>query len=282
MRLTVLRAGSRSARVLSLGWGAHSRSPCKCSLKVQEHRSRVIVLTGAAPYLGGPQTWEPLRLAAPEIDFAEIDTLAFAQCPDIGTALRNRIAEDLHQADGIVAHGSTARIAVEAVAAVDPSIAVLLLSPQLLTRTTPIVAAVRALLAGPLGKAALLFAARTKHRRLGSHRNAVRKELAAIVAGDAIRDSLVDEAARRIADPLTARAVERTHEVVRLALEPVDAEDFDSLMHVAVILGTGPMERWRQENGTATIVEGARSAPMLDAPRVVAGTLRRLLASREG
>ena len=82
---------------------------------------RVVLISGAAPYLGGPLTWQPLRAAAPEIDFVEVDPLVVAGAADIERHVREAVAEALRDADGIVAHRECCRIALEAVGGRDPN-----------------------------------------------------------------------------------------------------------------------------------------------------------------
>src|SRR5271155_468492 len=92
-------------------------------------KARVLVTTGAAPYLGDNPTWEPLRKAAPEYEFIEIDTLRYADSPDILKSLRLAVTEKLPESSAIIAHGAMGAVALEAVASTATDIPVLLLSP---------------------------------------------------------------------------------------------------------------------------------------------------------
>ncbi len=218
----------------------------------------VVLVTGNAPYLGGPRTWLPLRRALPEATFHEIDTLDFADAHDVFDAVRARLQSALQGAHAIVAHGSAAGLAIEAVANVDASIGVVLLAPQYLTRARTPARALTALLAVPALRNALTAFARSKHRKLCRDEDYVRKQLRFMVRDDVLDDALLKEAFERIRDPRTERAVERTADVFLAVLRPIDPSA-EAAVRSRVVLGA-PM----------------RSAPMLEAPESVADALRSL------
>ncbi|HVA32657.1 MAG TPA: hypothetical protein VNG31_00830 [Candidatus Baltobacteraceae bacterium] len=219
----------------------------------------IVLVTGAAPYLGGSQTWLPLRRAMPEVEFRELDALRVADARDGRAAMREAIEALLDGAAAIVAHATATGPAVEAVANVDPGIATVLLAPQHLTRERPVAGAVRALLSRRFFCRLLTTFAQSKLAKLRHDENYVRKQLRLMVSDEALTESLLLEARVRIADPSTAQAVQRTADFLRAALEPIDA-GADAMVRRRIVLGKGSL-----------------SATMIDSVDEVARALRKLL-----
>jgi len=184
-----------------------------------EH-GHVVLVAGDAPYLGGPATWLPLRQAASELQFVEVDLLEAADGMDPIDAAREMVRKVLPGALAVVVHGTAAPITIEAIAAIDPSIPVLLVSPRIIARQSLLLRGVRAL-AGGIGGNFLNAFARSKQRRLLADEPYIRKQLALLVRNDAIADELMGEAYDRIADPRMDVAVARTAETLRVILRPV-------------------------------------------------------------
>jgi hypothetical protein len=240
-----------------------------------DNRGRVVLVTGAAPYLGGPATWSHLRECVPEFDFIDVDLLDAATGENIVDAARRRIETALSGAHAIVAHGTAARAAIEAVARVDSSIPVILLSPLIVSRQTILLGLVR-VLAG-MGGNTLASIARTKRRRLLVDESYLRKQLNLLVRSDLITDELLNEARARIADSRTDLIVARTAEMLRGVLTPIDPRIDESVSHRMLLLGEGPMDRRARARGGATVVKGAWAAPMLETPLAVAESLRAIV-----
>src|SRR5665213_652673 len=146
----------------------------KC--RMQEHRT-IVVVTGAAPYLGGPETWKPLRDAANDLNFIEIDPLVFAGNPNAEHDYEEALVSALRNADAVVAHAGAARVVIEVAARVQPGMPVLLLSPMLIERMTPRLRFFRRVFAWPPFARMLTGYAISKHRRLCDSRGNVTKEL---------------------------------------------------------------------------------------------------------
>ncbi len=238
---------------------------------------RVVAIAGNAPYLGGAATWEPLRRELSEFEIVRVDALEYGDRSDLVAALRNVLVDAVRGATAVVAHGTPARLAIEAVAAVDPRIAVLLLSPQIVVRESWRLRAVSGALTGGAGAAILGSVAKKKYEKLLADESYVRKQLRMLVRDDAITGALVAEARARIASVQGRAVAYRAAELVGLSLEPVDAGAFRSLSRCAAIVGPGPLERKGHGDVPVTVVEGVRLAPMLDAPRAVAAALRGLV-----
>ncbi len=241
------------------------------------HEKRVVVITGAAPYLGGPSTWLSLRQAAPGLNFVEVDTLDFADSADISTACRQAIFEAARDADCVVAHNAAAKPAIEALAQMSRSLPVLLLSPMLVQRRTPALQVVRSVINSDIGRRFLTTLARSKRSRLLSDERFLKKQLALFVNEGRITEALLEEAAARLADPRTAQSVERTVDVFLEITKPIDPEVDDRVQHRTVLLGNSPLDRKTAARMAATVVPNVRSAPMIEAPDVVAEVLRQLL-----
>lgn len=245
------------------------------------HRSEtaksVVVITGAAPYLGGPSTWLPLRQAAPELTFAEVDALDFANAPDVAEAGRDAIRRAARDAGCVIAHHTAAKPAIEAVAQMPGHIPVLLLSPVLVRRRTPLLRVLRSVLGVRLLREALVSAARSKRERLLHDREFLKKQMLLLVDSKCVSDALLQEAEERIADPRTARSVERTAEVLLELTSPIDSAIDAKVERRAVLLGTSRLDRKTAARVSATVLPGVHGAAMIEAPHAVAQALRELL-----
>ncbi len=235
-----------------------------------ERAARAVLVTGAAPYLGGPATWAPLRDAARELEFTEVDVLASEGRIDV---VRAAIADAVRDADVLVAHGAVAGIALDVLAAERPGVPALLVAPLMALVSSRSASLLRAIIGvvGPLVTAA----ARAKLRRLRASRSAVVRELQGFVRADRISDALVNEACARIADSRTDRSVGRTADVVRAVLAPLRARA--AAVPRVVIAGDDVLGRKLAARMDVRVVHGAESAPMIDAPDAVAAALRDLL-----
>ncbi len=240
----------------------------------------VVLITSAGPYLGGPLTWAPLRAAAPEISFFEIDPLDFAEVDSLAESGHRIIAEALVGANAIVAHFTVAREAIEAVAAIDPNLPILLLSPALIGRGTVLLRVLRELVARPPLAWALIAFARAKWRRLCRDRAYVKAQLALFVGERALSDALVDEAQARIATARTERVVERTAEFLAYSLAPVDSKCDAAVRNRTILVGVGRLGDAIAKRMPAIVLETATGAPMLEDPEAVARALRELLVVR--
>jgi hypothetical protein len=238
---------------------------------------RVVVITGAAPYLGGPSTWLPLRRAAPDLTFVEVDTLDFADSRDISIACRQAILEAADDTDCLVAHNAAAKPAIEAVAQMSRPPPILLLSPILVKRNTPALQIARFVLGSNIGRQVLTALARSKQSRLISDRQYLKQQLALLIDEGHITDAMLEEAAARVADPRTARSVERTAEVVLAVADPIDPAVDAKVQRRTVLLGTSPLDRKTATHILGTVLSTVRSAPMIEAPDVVARILHELI-----
>ena len=164
------------------------------------HEKRVVVITGAAPYLGGPSTWLPLRQAAPDLSFIEVDTLDFADSADISTACRQAILEAARDAHWVVAHNAAAKPAIEALAqcrARSPSCCFLQCSSSV---ATPALRIVRSVINSNIGRQVLTALARSKQARLLNDRQFLKKQMSLLIGEAHISDAILGEAAERVAD----------------------------------------------------------------------------------
>jgi hypothetical protein len=242
---------------------------------------KVVLITGAAPYLGGPETWKPLRAAAPDIDFVEIDPLTVAGDADMERHVREAVEAALHDAGAVVAHGGAARIALEAVARTRPDLPVMLLSPMMAQRTTMPLRIIRAALRQPLVEGMITAYARSKQRRLCADRGYVRRQLGFFVRRDLISDALVDEAQQRLRDPRSALAVERTPEFMASAITPLGPEtDRVVTNRRSVFGGVEYYERKKARQKGGTVLPNANGSPMIEDPAAVADVLREMVAGR--
>jgi hypothetical protein len=240
---------------------------------------RIVVITGAAPYLGGPSTWLPLRQAAPDLGFIEVDALDFADSADISAACRQVTLEAAEDADCVVAHNAAAKPAIEAVAQMSRPPPVLLLSPILVQRSTPALQIIRSLINSNIGKQILTALARSKQARLVSDKQFLKNQLALLIGEAHITDAMVEEAAARVADPRTVRVVERTAEVVLALTSPIDPAIDAKVQNRTVLLGNSRLDRKTAARMQATVIPDIWSAPMIEAPQVVAQVLREILNS---
>lgn len=246
---------------------------------VNDH-GHIVLVTGDAPYLGGHATWLPLRQAMPEFEFVEVDLLGSAgeRANPVDTA-RDMVRSALSGARAVIAHGTAATIAIEAVASIDPSIAVLLLSPRIITRQSLMLRAIRAF-AGGLGANVLTGIARSKRRRLMADSAYLRKQLGLLVRDDIITDALLEEARARTSDPRMDLVDTRTAETIRALLIPIDIHASEAVSNRVVLFGDGPIDRKARVRAKCVVLKDAWSAPMLEQPHAVAEHLRALIAGR--
>jgi hypothetical protein len=234
----------------------------------------VLLVTGAAPYLGGPQTWQPLRDAALELTFRDLDLLALTGSDDFLSAVRTTIEKQAQGARAIVAHGAIAGIALAS--AEQSGIPVVLLSPIAVTKDSAILRALRALLTRPVGRALITAAARSKRQKLLADPSYIRRQLELLVRSDRISNALVQEARERVADSRMDALIERTPQSLCALLTPNSSfERFTG----TCFFGSGPIDRKVRKRIDGTSIESAWSAPMLEAPEVIANHLRTM---REG
>lgn len=238
---------------------------------------RVVLITGASPYLGGPCTWRPLRQAAPDFAFVEIDPLDFAGASDVTEAFRQAVLCAAHDADGVVAHNTAAKPAIEALARMSRALPVLLLSPMLVRRSTPLLRALRFVIKTRLGRQALTSLARSKKTRLLTDRQFLKKQILLFVDEARISDALVEEGVERAADPRTARSVERIVETILEITNPIDPAIDAKVQRRTVLVGTSRLDRKTAARMPATILATVRGAPMIEAPQAVAQALREML-----
>lgn len=241
---------------------------------------KVVLITGAAPYLGGPQTWRPLRDAAPEIDFVEVDPLLVAGDADMERHVRDAVEAALQDADAVVAHGGAARLALDAVAQTRSALPALLLTPMMVLRTTTPLRIAGAMLGWPFVGGLITRFARSKLGRLRADRGYVRRQLGFLVRRDLISDALVDEAQQRLRDPRSAEIVERTPEFMAAALAPLDPEtDRVVTNRRSVFGGIEYYERKTARRKGGIILPNANGSPMIEDPVAVAGILRDMLGT---
>ncbi len=164
-------------------------------------RPSVVLVTGAAPYLGGRTTWLPLRCAAPQIDFTEIDALDFAGTSgrSVSETAEAILAPAIRNANAVVAHAGAARPVIEVVARERPNMPVLLLSPLLATRANLALEVIRSLLGRAPGSWLLTAYARSKQRRLTRDRRYVAAQLKPFVGNETLSEALIEEAQMRLA-----------------------------------------------------------------------------------
>ncbi len=222
-----------------------------------------------------------MRAAAPEFAFVEYDTLALADAANPLVTCRDALAGLLAGAAGIVAHGSAARPALEAVAAVDPDLPIVLLSPLLVTRMTAWLRVFRAVIGSPPGRSLLQRYGASKQQRLAGDVAYVRKQLLLLGGEAAASDALVAEAQTRLADPRTERVAARSAELLLAITQPISAQLNAAVTHRTVLVGEGVLDRKTPRRMTATVVAGSTGALMLDRPDVVAAALRTLLAQAD-
>jgi hypothetical protein len=238
---------------------------------------RVVLITGATPYLGGACTWRPLRQAAPDLDFVEIDALDFANASDLAESCRQAILNAARDADGIVAHNTAAKPVIEALAQMSGAPPVLLLSPVLFRRSSPLLRVLRFVIKTRLGRQALTSLARSKKTRLLTDRHFLKKQILLLVDEAHITDALFEEAVERTRDPRTARSVERIVEILLEITNPIDPAIDAKVQRRTVLLGTSRLDRKTAARMPATILPDVHGAPMIEAPQAVAQALREML-----
>ncbi len=237
---------------------------------------KIVLVTGAAPYIGGPATWRRLRAAAPEFDYIEFDSFAFAALAtwDAFLACLERVFND---ADAVVAHHSAARAVSEAIGRSGRNIPVVFLSPLIILEDRPLLRSVRVLFGTRMLGGFLTRFAESKLRKLKHDRQLVTKQLRYFVAQSALSDDLIDEAQSQLRDPRCEGIVARTAEFLRYTLLPL-AEDFDTLVpHRAFVLGSSASDRRFAKRLKLDPVPGVFGAAMIEAPEAVASALRELV-----
>lgn len=230
----------------------------------------ILLLTGSAPYLGGPHTWQPLRDAAADLEFRDLDLLQLELGDDFIAATKNAIKAAAQGARAVVAHGAVAPIVLDALAELQPGVPVLLISPMAVTRDSVFLRILRALLNGAAGRLLTNFA-RSKRQKLLADERYLRSQMELLVRSDKISDALIQEARRRLADPRMDAVITRTPQALRAILTPASAlERFEGVC----IFGSGPVDRKMRKRIAGAFVESAWSAPMLETPEVIANHLR--------
>ncbi|MBV9102282.1 MAG: hypothetical protein JO060_01760 [Candidatus Eremiobacteraeota bacterium] len=235
-------------------------------------KGHIVLLTGGAPYLGGPRTWQPLRDAAADLEFRDLDPLDVSVRDDFSAAVKNAITSAADGAAAIVAHGAIAGAALEAIAKSRANTPVVLLSPIAVTKDSAFLRAFRAALNGPLG-AFLTAAARSKRKKLLTDELSLRRQMERLVRSDKISDALFQEARGRLADPRMDAFVQRTPQILRALLTPSTAV---AQFKGASFFGHSPMDRKVRKRVCGTLLEAAWSAPMLEAPESVANHLQQI------
>jgi hypothetical protein len=238
--------------------------------------NRILAVTGSAPYLGGESTWRPLREAAPEFQFIDLDLLRVEAGGDFSASAKAAIAAAANGARAAIAHGAAAALLLEALAQPFPAMPVMLLSPLAVTVDSVKLRVLRALLRGPAG-ALLNAAARSKREKLLTDTAYLRRQMTLLVRDDAISGELLQEARERVADKRMEPVLDRTAQTLCELLTPSSA--FERFNGVA-LFGQGPVDVKARRRIPGTVLDSAWSAPMIEAPAEVAEHLRRLAGSR--
>lgn len=235
----------------------------------------ILALTGSAPYLGGPSTWQPLREAAPDLAFRDFDLFDIPPGAGHIARLKSAISVASQGACAIVAHGLVATAVLETVRENALATPVLVLSPLLFTPRHNITTRIgRWLLRAGLGKL-MVAASKAKLRKLIADRGCLRKELAVTVRESAITPNLVEEAHQRLSDPRMGAFISHFEDTMQLLLAPSNAfEHFSG----TILFGTSPMDTKMHRNIPGTVLEDAWSAPMIETPDKVVEYLRPLLS----
>jgi hypothetical protein len=241
-------------------------------------RGAIVVVTGAAPYLGGPETWRPLKQRLPDEEVVELDTLDLAHSDNYEEALFAMLA-NIKNTGIIVAHFTAAKPVVRYVDRMRLSVPVLLLSPWIVTRESSGIRqrVVRTLLDVPFVQNFLTGRASEKLRSLTSDRERVKRQLRFFVSDAAMTDWLVDEAQARLADERTARLTEHTADVLRYTFSPIP-RDLLNRTNTVVLVGSGALDRKIASRIPVTKLPGVTSAAMIEAPGEVAKIVYRLMA----
>ncbi len=233
----------------------------------------VLLLTGSAPYLGGPSTWKPLRDAASDLEFRDLDLLDIPPGSGSTAAIKQAIKAAAEGASAIVAHGAVAATVLGAIDDFRHSIPVLLLSPVAITRDSLRLRFLRTLVRGPLGKLIDSYAA-SKMSKLLKDYDYLRKQLAFVIQEDAITEELLQEAQVRLADARMEAFCAHTSGTLLAVLTPTGAfERFNGL----ALFGNSSMDRKARKRIPGTVLATAWSAPMIEAPKQVAEYLYTLL-----
>ncbi len=242
----------------------------------QPQRGHILLLTGSAPYLGGASTWKPLRDAAQDLEFRDLDLLELPPGGASTTAMKQVIKTAAEGAAAIVAHGAVAAIVLETVNDFSLTVPVLLLSPIPITKDSLKLRFFRALLRGPIGNI-LASVATSKRRKLLNDAGYLRKQLGFVVREDAITPELLQEAHERVADPRMEAFCTSTAETLLTILTPTNAfERFDGV----TLFGNGRMDLKASKRIGGIVLAAARSSPMIEAPHQVAEHLYSLLLTR--
>jgi len=69
--------------------------------------------------------------------------------------------------------------------------------------------------------------------------------------------------------------------MLRSVLTPIDAQANEAVLHRAVLIGSGSLNRKSRAQEEAIVIDGARSAPMLETPNAVAEHLRMLVGANK-
>jgi hypothetical protein len=213
-------------------------------------RGAIVVVTGAAPYLGGPETWRPLKRQLPDEEVVELDTLDLAHSDNYEEALFAMLGK-IKNTGIIVAHFTAAKPVVRYVDRMHLSVPVLLLSPWIVT---------------------------SESSGIRQHvRERVKRQLRFFVSDAAMTDSLVDEAQARLADERTARLTEDTADVLRYTFSPI-SKDLLNRTNTVVLVGSGALDRKIATRMPVTKLPGVTSAAMIEASGEVAKIVYRLMA----
>lgn len=238
----------------------------------------IVCVTGAAPYLGGPATWRRLRDLLPAYDVREIDTLDLADSLDIELALAVRLGTELEGAVALVAHGTVARSVVEFLARSRPDLPLVLLSPLMIVRSSPLQRVFRTIVGSQLGNRALGAFAMSKYRRLCDDRMFVEQQLRTFVSAEFLSHELVEEAQQRLRDPRSRRFVERTGELLKAIITPVDIAAWASVSrNCRVLIGSGMMDRKTDRSMPSTMLPRVTGAAMIENAEAVACEINRMI-----
>jgi len=238
----------------------------------------VVLISGGAPYLGGSATWKPLRELASDYRFVEIDSLSFADAPDIEAAAVKTIETALCEATAVVAHFNVAALVLESAARRRPDLPIMLISPLLVLRRTGRSSLVGALLGFPSVSSMLTAYAKSKTERLKNDRDYIRKQMRFLVPDPAISEALLDQAQSRCRDPRADRAAARTPEVLRMTLRVLSESAQAVLAKATILVGSGEVDQKTAQRLKVNVLTGNGASAMLESPQAVADELRTLIA----
>ncbi len=217
----------------------------------------------------------------PEYSFVEIDTLDFAGSANVADACRDAVADALSDASAVISHGAAAKFVLEAVAAKDPQMPVLLLSPMYVVKSTALLRIFRSIIATPGARLFLAKIAKDKLARLRSNPGYLKEQLATLVGPDFITDALIDEATARIHNSRTEPSVKRTAEIVLSVTEPLEPSVNAAVQNRSALLGSSLSDKKMARKIIATTLPDVVSAAMIEAPDAVADVIRKMLAAAE-